>query len=88
MRQSRTLDSGLEVHQDSMAVADSAQEHHAEGVALGNLGTRPGDLDHLLRTLQSNSQPRILVDEAGPGGSWLDRSLTQTGQAVGSGRPP
>ena len=83
MRQSRTLDSGLEVHQDSMAVADSAQEHHAEGVALGNLGTRPGDLDHLLRTLQSNSHPRILVDEAGPGGSWLDRSLTQTGQGCG-----
>ena len=83
MRQSRTLDIGLEVHQDSMAVADSAQEHHAEGVALGNLGTRPGDLDHLLRTLQSTSQPRILVDEAGPGGSWLDRSLTQTGQVCG-----
>jgi hypothetical protein len=39
MHQSRTLYIGLAVHKESMAVAYVAQEHHAEVVSLGNIGT-------------------------------------------------
>jgi hypothetical protein len=40
MRQSRTLDIGLNVHKDSIAVAYVAQEHGAEVIDLGAIGTR------------------------------------------------
>ena len=61
MRQSRTLSSGMEVHQASMAVASVAQEHHAEGISLGALGTRQGEIDQRLRTMPSKSHPLVLV---------------------------
>lgn len=80
MRQSRTLDIGMDVHKDSMAVAYVAQEHHAEGVSRGTIGTRQCDIDHLIRKLQSKSQHRIVVSEAGPCGYGLYRSLTQQGR--------
>jgi transposase len=79
MSQSRTLDLGMDVHQDSMAVADVAQDHGAEVTDLGTMGTRPCDLDHLTRTLQSKATQLVFVDEAGPCGSWLSRYLTNKG---------
>jgi len=79
MRQASPLDLGLEVHQDAMAVASVAQAHGAEVIDLGALGTRPGDLDHRIRTRPSQAPPRILRSEAGPWGSWLDRYGTQPG---------
>jgi transposase len=53
MKQSSTLYLGLDVHKDSIAVAYVAQDHGAEGVSLGTIGTRPCDLDQLIRRLQS-----------------------------------
>jgi transposase len=79
MHQSSTLYIGLDVHKESIAVAYVAQEHHAEVVALGNIGTRQGDIDHLIRKMQSKSKHLIFVYEAGPCGDWLYRYLTQKG---------
>ena len=71
MSQSRTLDLGMDVHQDSMAVASVAQAHHAAVVSLGNIGTRQCDIDQLIRKMQAKSKPLIFVYEAGPCGYWL-----------------
>jgi transposase len=80
MRQSSTLYIGMDVHKDSIAVAYVAQEHHAEVVSLGNIGTRQCDIDQLIRKMQSKSKHLIFVYEAGPCGYWLYRYLTQKGQ--------
>jgi transposase len=70
-----------------MAVADVAQAPHAAGVSLGTLGTRQGAIDTLRRRLQSTSPQLVFVSAAGPCGSWLSRSRTQTGH-VGWGVAP
>jgi ATP-dependent Clp protease adapter protein ClpS len=49
MRQSRTLDLGMEVHQESMAVVSVSTDHDAELVSLGTVGTWPCDSAHLVR---------------------------------------
>jgi hypothetical protein len=59
---------GMDVHQDSIAVADVTQDYHAEVVSRGNIGTRQGDIDQLIRRLHYNSPCLVLVDEAGPCG--------------------
>jgi transposase len=69
----------LDVHKESIAVAYVAQEHHAEVVALGNIGTRQCDIDQLIRKMQSKSKHLIFVYDAGPCGSWLYRSLLKKG---------
>jgi transposase len=79
MRQSSTLDLGLDVHKDSMAVAYVAQDHGAEVTSLGTIGMRQCDMDHLTRTLPSKANQLVFVYEAGPCGSWLSRDLTQKG---------
>ena len=79
MKQPSTLYVGLDVHKDSMAVASVVQDHGAEVVSLGNLGTRQGDIDQLSRRLQSKSPHLGLVYEAGPCGYWLYRYLTHKG---------
>ena len=79
MSQSRTIDGGMDVPNDSIAVADVATAHGAEVVYLGTIGTRNGDMDTLIRTMQSKAQQLIFVSEAGPWGSWLSRSLTTKG---------
>ena len=73
MQQSRTLYVGLDVHKESIAVASVAQDHGAEVVSLGTIGTRQCDSDKLLRHLQSKGQPLVFVYEAGPCGYWLSR---------------
>jgi transposase len=79
MRQSTMLSIGMDVHKDSSAVAYIAPAHGAEVTALGTIGTRPCDIDHLIRTRQSKAQPRALVSDAGPWGAWRSRSVTQQG---------
>jgi transposase len=79
MRHSRTLDVGLDVHKDSIAVAYVVQDHGAEVVFLDTIGTRQCDSDHLSRRLQSKSPHFVFVYEAGPCGSWLYRYLTHKG---------
>ena len=76
MSQSSTLYIGLDVHKESIAVAYVAQDHGAEVTYLGTIGTRQCDIDQRIRTLPSKATPLVLVYEAGPCGSWLDRDLT------------
>ncbi len=79
MSQSRTLYVGMDVHKESIAVAYVAQDHGAEVISLGTIGTRQCDSDKLLRHLQSKGQQRVFVYEAGPCGYWLYRSLMNKG---------
>jgi transposase len=79
MSQSSTLFIGMDVHKDSIAVAYVAQAHGAEVMYLGAIGTRQGDIDHLIRKRQSKAQHLIFVYEAGPCGYWLYRHLTKKG---------
>ena len=72
-----TLYVGLDVHQESSAVAYAPEERAAEVVFLGPIGTRPCDLDPRVRPLTSNATQLVFVDAAGPCGSWLSRDLTK-----------
>jgi transposase len=60
-------------------VADVAKAHDAEVIDLGTIGTRQVDIDQLVRPRQSKATHLVVVDEAGPCGSWLSRDLTNTG---------
>ena len=51
LSQSNTLFIGMDVHKDSIAVAYVAQDHGAEVLYLGAMGTRQCDLDQLIRTM-------------------------------------
>jgi hypothetical protein len=55
LRQSRTRYIGLDVHQDSSAVASVAQEHGAEVIDRGAIGPRQCDIAQLIRTLPSQA---------------------------------
>ena len=79
MSQSSTLYVGMDVHKESIAVAYVAQEHGAEVVSLGTIGTRQCDIDKLLRHLQSKGQQLVFVYEAGPCGYWTYRYLMKQG---------
>jgi transposase len=77
MRQSRTRYIGMDVHQDSIAVADVTQDHGAEVTYLGTIGTRQCAIDQLIRKLQAKAKHLVLVYEAGPCGYWLYRYWTK-----------
>jgi transposase len=79
MSQSRTLDIGMDVHKDTIAVAYVAQDHGAEVTCLGPIGTRQCDIDQFIRNMQSKATHLVFVYEAGPCGYWLYRYLTKTG---------
>jgi transposase len=79
MSQSSTLYIGLDVHKDSIAVAYIAQEHGAEVIYLGAIGTRQCDIDQLIRKMPSKATHLIFVYEAGPCGYWLYRYFTKKG---------
>jgi transposase len=79
MSQSRPLYVGLDVHTEPIAVADVAKDHAAELVFPGTIGTRQCDLGLLIRKLHAKSTHLGFVYEAGPGGDWLDGSLTNRG---------
>jgi transposase len=81
MRQSSTLSIGMDVHTESLAVASVTKDHDAEVIYLGSLGTRPCDMDHLVRKRPSTAKPLVFVYDAGPCGSGLSRYLTTPGQA-------
>ena len=80
MHHSSTLYVGLDVHKDSIAVASVANDHDVEVIYLGTSGTRPCDIDQLVRKLQAKAQHLVFIDEAGPYGYWLSRDLTKHGQ--------
>jgi transposase len=77
MSYSSTLDVGLDVHKESIAVAYAREARDAEVVFWGRIGTRQSDLDKLLRTLTSNAKQLVFVSEAGPCGYWLSRDLSR-----------
>jgi transposase len=79
MHQSSTLYVGMDVHKDSIAVAYVAEDHPPDVIFLGTIGTRQGDIDQLIRKLQSKSPHLVFVYEAGPCGYWLYRYLTKKG---------
>jgi len=83
MHHSSTLSVGLAVHKDAIAVAAVAKDHDAEGLDLGTLGTRPCDSDPRGRQLQATATHLVCISAAGPGGDWLSRDLTKTGQVCG-----
>jgi hypothetical protein len=61
MSQFSTLDIGLDVHKDSLAVAYVAKEHGAEVISLGTIGTRHADIDQLTRTMQAKAPHLVFV---------------------------
>ena len=63
MSQSRTLSVGMDVHKATSAVAYVATDHDAEVVALGTVGTRQCDIDHLMRKLQAKATHLLFVYE-------------------------
>jgi transposase len=69
----------MDVHKDSIAVAYVGQEHGAEVMYLGTIGTRQCDIDQLLRKMQSKAKHLVFVYEAGPCGYWLYRYLSKKG---------
>jgi transposase len=79
MSQSSTLCIGMDVHKDSIAVAYVAQDHGAEVMYLGAIGTRQCAIDQLIRKMQSKATHLIFVYEAGPCGYWPYRYLTKKG---------
>ena len=79
MHQPSTLDVGMDVHQESIAVASVAKAYGAEVVSLGSIGTRQCDIDMRIRKLHSKRKPLVFVYEAGPCGYWLSRDLTKQG---------
>ena len=83
MPQASTLSMGMAGHKASLAVAEVAQERHAEVRDLGALGTRQGAMDQLSRHRPSQSPPLGFVYEAGPCGAWLYRYLPKPGHACG-----
>jgi transposase len=83
MSQSSTLFIGMDVHKDSPAVAYVAQDHGAEVMSLGTIGTRQGDLDHLSGKMPSQATHLLFIYEAGPCGSWLYRSVMKQGHNCG-----
>jgi len=79
MSHSSTLYVGLDVHKESIAVAYVAQDHDAEVISLGIIGTRHCDIDHLIRKLPSKATQLVFVYEAEPCGYWLYRYCTRQG---------
>ena len=60
MSQSSTLFIGVDVHKDSIAVAYIAQDHGAEVIDRGTLGTCHGDSAQLIRTMPAKAKHLIL----------------------------
>ena len=87
MSQSSTLYVGMDVHQESIAVAYVARDHDAQVMDLGTIGTRQADIDQLVRQLHSKAKHLVFVSEAGPCGSWLNRYLTKKDTFAGSWPP-
>jgi transposase len=83
MSQSGTRFLGMEVHNESIAVASVAPEHGAEVPCLGSLGTRQCDSDPRIRKRPSQATSLVCVYAAGLCGSWLSRSLTTQGSPCG-----
>lgn len=59
---------GLDVYQESIAVAYASEQAGSEVVSLGTVGTRQCAIDKLVRQLLFRCPTMVLVYEAGPCG--------------------
>jgi transposase len=79
MKKPGTLFIGLDVHKDSISVAHVPDDRRAEVTYVGRVGTRPADIDRLVRRLQEKAGRLVVAYEAGPCGYVLYRHLTHRG---------
>jgi transposase len=70
---------GLDVHKETISVAYAAGGASDAPQFVGQVGTRQGDVDKLVRRLKSKSPKLVFAYEAGPCGYVLHRYLTQKG---------
>jgi transposase len=73
----------MAVHQEALAVAYGAQDRGADVVLRGAIGTHQGAIAQRIRTMPAKATPRVVVDEAGPGGDGPSRDLTTQGRLWG-----
>jgi transposase len=67
MKKHATLFVGLDVHKDSISVAHVPEDRHAEVTYVGRIGTRPSDVDRLIRRLEEKAVAPSLIPRK-PGG--------------------
>ena len=79
MKKPATLFVGLDDHKDSISVAYVPVDRAAEVTYVGRIGTRPADVDKLVRRLQAKADRLVFAYEAGPCGYGLYRQLTGHG---------
>lgn len=79
MKKLATLFVGLDVHKDSLSVAHVPDNRRAEVTYVGRIGTRPADVERLIRRLQTQADRLVFAYEAGPCGYLLHRRLTRRG---------
>ena len=79
MEEPTTLFVGLDVHKDSIAVAYAQANCSDPPVFVGSIGTRQGDIDKLIRRLQSKASRLVFAYEAGPCGYVLHRYVSSKG---------
>jgi transposase len=79
MQKPATLFVGLDVHKDSISVAHVGDDRRAEVAYVGRIGTRPADVDRLLRRLEDKAERLVVAYEAGPCGYGLYRQFTRRG---------
>jgi len=70
---------GLDVHKATISVAYAAGGTAEPPQFVGQIGTRPCDIDKLVRRLQARSSRLVFAYEAGPSGYVLHRHLTGKG---------
>jgi transposase len=81
MKKHATLFVGLDVHKESISVAHVPDDRRAEVTYVGRIGTRPADVDQLLRRFKDKAGRLVVAYEAGPCGYVLHRHLTRRGVA-------